>query len=76
MTTQTLTLNTLKSLEMAQRLPALATLLVLGAYLVAKFAERRRTRRHLINLDAHMLRDIGLSPDQARREADKHFWQR
>ena len=31
-------------------------------------------RRELANLDAHMLRDIGITPDQARHEVDKPFW--
>jgi uncharacterized protein YjiS (DUF1127 family) len=36
---------------------------------------RRRHRRILSRLDAHLLRDIGLSPDEARTEAAKPFWQ-
>jgi uncharacterized protein YjiS (DUF1127 family) len=31
-------------------------------------------RRELSNLDAHMLRDIGITPEQARHEAQKPFW--
>ena len=43
----------------------------------ATFAEataRRRDRRLLARLDAHLLRDIGLSPDEAQSEAAKPFW--
>jgi uncharacterized protein YjiS (DUF1127 family) len=35
---------------------------------------RRRDRRILAKLDTHLLRDIGLSPDDARTEAAKPFW--
>ena len=31
-------------------------------------------RRHLLSLDDHMLRDIGLSRDDVAREVDKPFW--
>jgi uncharacterized protein YjiS (DUF1127 family) len=33
-----------------------------------------RTRRALAQLDADALKDIGLSREDARREADKLFW--
>ncbi|MDX5350170.1 MAG: DUF1127 domain-containing protein [Paracoccaceae bacterium] len=36
---------------------------------------RRRDRRALARLDQHLLRDIGLSRDEARTEAAKPFWQ-
>lgn len=35
---------------------------------------RHVTRQELRDLPPHMLRDIGLTPDDARREADKPFW--
>lgn len=39
-------------------------------------ARQRRAERHrLALLDAHMLRDIGLDPQEARRECSKPFWQ-
>jgi len=38
-------------------------------------AERRRQRHFLATLDAHALRDIGLTRDQAGQECRKHFWQ-
>jgi uncharacterized protein YjiS (DUF1127 family) len=37
-------------------------------------AARRRDRRHLAQLDVHLLRDIGLSPDEVQSEASKPFW--
>lgn len=36
---------------------------------------RRRERHRLGQLDAHILRDIGLDPHEARRECAKPFWQ-
>jgi uncharacterized protein YjiS (DUF1127 family) len=36
---------------------------------------RRRDRQRLGRLDAHLLRDIGLDSAEARREAEKPFWQ-
>ncbi len=35
---------------------------------------RQRTRRALAQLDDRMLRDIGISREQAMREAEKPFW--
>jgi uncharacterized protein YjiS (DUF1127 family) len=37
---------------------------------------RRRQRRALAELDEHLLNDVGLSRDQARRETAKPFWKR
>jgi uncharacterized protein YjiS (DUF1127 family) len=42
---------------------------VLGAW-----RHRHATRRELRDLPPHMLRDIGLTRDEALREADKPFW--
>lgn len=36
---------------------------------------RRRDRNRLAHLDTHLLRDIGLDPQDARRECAKPFWQ-
>lgn len=36
---------------------------------------RRRDRQRLARLDTHLLRDIGLDPQQVRRECTKPFWQ-
>jgi uncharacterized protein YjiS (DUF1127 family) len=46
----------------------------LVARVVRIWSNRRRARTQLARLDTHMLNDIGLSEDQARREAVKHFW--
>jgi uncharacterized protein YjiS (DUF1127 family) len=36
--------------------------------------EIRRQRLRLGDLSDHMLRDIGITRDQAMREADRPFW--
>ena len=35
---------------------------------------RHRQRRALARLDARLLRDVGISPEQAQAEAAKPFW--
>ena len=37
-------------------------------------ARRQRTRRHLDELDGHLLRDIGTTRMEAAAEAAKPFW--
>lgn len=39
-----------------------------------RWAARARQRRDLAALDAQLLRDIGVTPGEARREAAKPFW--
>jgi uncharacterized protein YjiS (DUF1127 family) len=41
---------------------------------LALWAERRRQRRALLELDAALLRDIGLSGADAWHESSKPFW--
>lgn len=38
--------------------------------------QRRKDRRALANLSDHLLHDIGLSREEAMREAAKPFWRR
>jgi uncharacterized protein YjiS (DUF1127 family) len=38
--------------------------------------QRARQRRALASLDERLLRDVGITPEQARSEANKPFWQR
>ncbi|MCC9620970.1 DUF1127 domain-containing protein [Thalassospira sp. MA62] len=40
-----------------------------------KWFKRHDLRQQLAQMDAHMLRDIGWSEYDARREAAKPFWQ-
>lgn len=39
-----------------------------------RFWMRLHTRRALLNMEAHILRDIGLTREQALEEALKPFW--
>lgn len=41
---------------------------------VVRWRERARQRRALANLDWRLLRDIGLTAEQALLEANKPFW--
>ncbi len=41
---------------------------------MAKWSERRRSRKALADLDPHLLKDIGLTPSEAHREATRPFW--
>ncbi len=43
--------------------------------IVSAWQQRMRARRALSRLDKHMLRDIGLDPMTAEREATRPFWQ-
>ncbi|MFP7672599.1 DUF1127 domain-containing protein [Marivita sp. S0852] len=52
-----------------------ATVAVRVAVVLTQWTERRRTRRHLGQLDDHLLRDVGLDRLAAQREADRKFWQ-
>ncbi len=41
---------------------------------VSNWIARRRSRQSLAVLDAHLLRDLGLTAEIVRREATKPFW--
>lgn len=43
--------------------------------LMATWTRRARGRTQLKHLDAHLLRDIGISESHARAEARRPFWQ-
>lgn len=50
----------------------------LAHFRLARLAQHRRrhvSRRQLLDLDDRLLRDIGLTRDEARREGAKHFWE-
>ncbi|ANT59259.1 MULTISPECIES: DUF1127 domain-containing protein [Roseobacteraceae] len=60
----------------AQRpLPPFAAIALRVAVVTAKWSERRHTRRALLELDDHLLRDVGLERTAALREARRKFWQ-
>lgn len=57
-------------------LPTLARICVTAAVIVTKWDMNWRTRKALGRLEPYELDDIGLSPLEARREANKRFYQR
>ena len=57
-------------------LPTLAQICVTAAVAVTVWDMRRKTRKSLARLEPHELRDVGLTAPQARREANKAFYQR
>lgn len=75
MTTQTLNTNMLIALDKQVKLPVLATVFLYAAVVVTQWAKLYRSRQHLRDLDAHLLKDIGISPEDADREARRPFWQ-
>ncbi|AWI83693.1 hypothetical protein CEW88_08365 [Alloyangia pacifica] len=62
-------------LDAQKPLPPFAALALRVAVVTAQWSERRRTRRALIDLDDHLLRDVGLERHVALREARRKFWQ-
>lgn len=42
---------------------------------ISEVLTRRRDRQRLAKLDSHLLRDIGIEAQEARRECAKPFWQ-
>ena len=46
------------------------------ALTLAIWRQRGQARRHLAQMDARSLRDIGISPAAAAYESGKPFWQR
>lgn len=69
-----LLLNAPQSATHGVTLPRRAGLLRQVTIAIAAYTTRRATRRALARLDAHMLRDIGLDPQDVRRELAKPFW--
>lgn len=59
----------------ARQLPPLTAMALGIVVLVAKWEERRRTRRALKRLEPHLLRDVGLSQDDVARELGQRFRQ-
>jgi uncharacterized protein YjiS (DUF1127 family) len=64
----------LTQLSARSTLPLVSQVAIKVAYLYLVWTQRRRTRNALRDLSDHSLRDIGLTADQARAEADKWFW--
>ena len=47
----------------------------LGSRLKARWYDRHLQRLDLAEIDDHLLRDLGLTPQDVRRECAKSFWQ-
>lgn len=43
--------------------------------MVREQAQRHRSRKELLELSPHLLKDINVRPYDAAHEARKHFWQ-
>lgn len=67
---------TAPTLHALQPLPPVSRVFVALAQIALTWELRRTGRRSLRNLDVHLLKDIGLTTQDARIEADKRFWQR
>ncbi|SMO42324.1 DUF1127 domain-containing protein [Ruegeria faecimaris] len=63
------------ALNDSPRLPLIAALAVRFAATVTKWERQRRSRINLSNLDDRLLKDVGLTNYQARREIERPFWQ-
>lgn len=61
-------------LAQAPVLPVTARAALWLAVMMTRWTATRHSRKHLAKLDNHLLCDIGLSPDQARRESSLPFW--
>ena len=64
-----------KYLRTQRALPLVSVIAIAFAVTLAKWAQNARSRQALSRLDQHHLRDIGLTPDQARTEVERKFWQ-
>lgn len=62
-------------LDQQTPLPVLASMAVRVAVTLSKWSTRQRTRQSLRHLEAHQLRDIGITQLSAEYEANKRFWQ-
>ena len=69
------TIDTLLYLRKANGLPIVSLWAVKFAANVSIWTTRRNTRLALSRLSDADLRDVGLTPTQAKREAARMFWQ-
>jgi uncharacterized protein YjiS (DUF1127 family) len=61
-------------LDIAVTMQAVVRLVRLAGAVLVEWLERYRQRRALARLDDRLLRDIGMTREQARRETRKPFW--
>lgn len=68
------TMTGIANVSAMRPLPPLSRVALAIAMAVVTWEQRRQTRVAISHLDGHLLRDIGLTPDQAVHEARKPFW--
>jgi len=73
-TPSTLRQGRLAYLDAQAPLPAAATVALVVAVTVTRWTVRRKTRKALGRLEPHHLKDIGMTKEQAWREAALPFW--
>jgi uncharacterized protein YjiS (DUF1127 family) len=73
--TAILTNDALAVLNASRSMPFMAVLSVKFAASVTLWVTRSHSRRALQQLEPWQLRDVGLTPEAARTEARKVFWQ-
>ena len=61
-------------LSLRHALPSPAEVLLRLAELLTVWESRARERRYLSEMPDRMLRDLGISRSDARRESEKPFW--
>jgi uncharacterized protein YjiS (DUF1127 family) len=73
--TSTLQLTQLTQTAATQPLPVFAQWAIAFAATVTLWDRRLRTRKALARLDDHYLHDVGITPDEAREEVRKRYWE-
>lgn len=71
---QALLIAQINALNSQTAMPLAAAIAIRFAVTVTTWETRRKTRSSLKRLEAHMLRDIGISDYAAQQEAAKPFW--
>jgi uncharacterized protein YjiS (DUF1127 family) len=66
--------STYAAADAAQKRHGVANLLMQAIGMLQVWRDRARSRHDLASCDARMLRDLGISPYDAGREAGKPFW--
>jgi uncharacterized protein YjiS (DUF1127 family) len=74
-TDPTINRNAVRTRGMASSLAATRRVLIGVVETLLRWQELSMQRRRLLELDAHMLKDIGLSRADAVREAKRPFWE-
>ena len=72
--TSTLQLSQLTQTAATQPLPLFAQWAIAFAATVTLWERRAKTRRALADLDQARLQDVGISPEEARDEIRKRYW--